>query len=249
MIWIIGGTKDSRDFIELLIKNGMKDKIIVTTATEYGGRLLENLDILVHSKRLTLEDMERFVQENKIKTVIDLSHPYAVEVSKNAINCSKKTSIQYIRYERKEIENSYKKSKIFTTIQEIKNYLDGKSGNILVTLGSNNIEYFRDIKDLDRYYFRILPKWEMVKKVEEIGILPKNIIAVQGPFSKNMNIATIDEYNIKYLITKKSGNSGGELEKLEACREKNIEIIYLDREDIEYPQCCNSFEDILKLFM
>lgn len=249
MIWIIGGTKDSRDFIELLLKNGLKDKIIVTTATEYGGKLLENLDILVHSKRLTVEDMEKFVQENKIKTIVDLSHPYAVEVSKNAISCSKKSSIQYIRYERKEIENNYEKSRTFTRIQEIKNYLDEKNGNVLVTLGSNNIEYFRDIKDLDRYYFRILPKWEMLKKVEEVGVLPKNIIAVQGPFSKNMNIATIEEYNIKYLITKKSGNSGGELEKLEACREKNIEIIYWDKEIILYPECYNSFEDILKKFV
>ena len=35
MIWVIGGTKDSRDFLE---KFASADKnIIVSTATEYGG--------------------------------------------------------------------------------------------------------------------------------------------------------------------------------------------------------------------
>ena len=40
MIWIIGGTKDSRDILERLIKETDKD-IIVSTATGYGGKLLE----------------------------------------------------------------------------------------------------------------------------------------------------------------------------------------------------------------
>ena len=37
MIWIIGGTKDSRDILEKLILNTKKD-IILSTATEYVGK-------------------------------------------------------------------------------------------------------------------------------------------------------------------------------------------------------------------
>ena len=40
MIWVIGGTKDSRDFLEKFVKYD-KD-IIVSTATEYGAKLIEN---------------------------------------------------------------------------------------------------------------------------------------------------------------------------------------------------------------
>ena len=43
MIWVIGGTKDSRDFLEKIVKS--TTDIIVTTATEYGGKLLENLPV------------------------------------------------------------------------------------------------------------------------------------------------------------------------------------------------------------
>lgn len=56
----------------------------------------------------------------------------------------------------------------------------------------------------------MLPKWDMVKKAEEQEILPKQILAMQGPFSKEMNVAMIHQYEIQYLITKKSGDTGGE---------------------------------------
>ena len=98
MIWVIGGTKDSRDFIESF---PFKEKLVVTTATEYGGKLLENIeDIKVFCKRLDLEGMNKFIEENSINKIIDLSHPYAEEVSRNAIECSRVKEIDYIRFER-----------------------------------------------------------------------------------------------------------------------------------------------------
>ncbi len=66
--------------MHLLIRN-----IIVSTATEYGGKLLEGLPVKVVSERLPLELMRGFVEKNSIKTIVDISHPYAFEVSKNAM--------------------------------------------------------------------------------------------------------------------------------------------------------------------
>ena len=40
MIWIIGGTKDSREIFEKLVEETDRS-ILVSTATEYGGKLLE----------------------------------------------------------------------------------------------------------------------------------------------------------------------------------------------------------------
>ena len=39
---------------------------------------------------------------------------------------------------------------------------------------------------------------------------------MQGPFSCEMNAATIRQTGAKYLVTKESGAAGGFLEKLEA---------------------------------
>ena len=244
MIWVIGGTKDSRVFLG---KFASADKnIIVSTATEYGGKLLEGLPVKVVSERLPLELMRGFVEKNSIKTIVDISHPYAFEVSKNAMKVAEEFSIAYYRFEREEIHIIPDRFSEFQNINDLLEYCDKLDGNILVTLGSNNIEHFSKLKNLEKFYFRILPKWDMVKRCEDNGILPKNIIAMQGPFSLNMNKAMIEQLNIKYLVTKKGGVTGGEREKIDACNEKRIEVILLDKPQIQYPNCYRNIDDLIK---
>ena len=61
MIWIIGGTKDSRIIL---------DDIVVSTATEYGGKLLEdvteNKRIHIISERLGVLQIENLILEKNI---------------------------------------------------------------------------------------------------------------------------------------------------------------------------------------
>lgn len=245
MIWVIGGTKDSRDFLEKLCKN--TTNIVVTTATEYGGKLLENLPIKVVCKKLNYSMMEEFIEAERVDMIIDLSHPYAVEVSQNALKISREKAIEYFRFEREETSFLPKKYREFEKIESVIDYLEGVEGNILVTLGSNNIPHFSMMKNLNSCYFRILPKWDMVKRCEDVGILLKNIIAMQGPFSKNMNKAMIEQYDIKYLITKQAGDTGGEREKVEAADEMGIEVVFLTRPKVEYPNCYSDIDKLLEV--
>ena len=243
MIWVIGGTKDSRDFIESF---PFKEKLVVTTATEYGGKLLENIeDIKVFCKRLDLEGMNKFIEENNINKIIDLSHPYAEEVSRNAIECSRVKEIDYIRFER---ENLVSEDGVieFSDLEFMIKYLESLEGNILVTLGSNNLHKFENIKNKSNIYFRILPKWEMIKKAEDLGILPKNIIAMQGPFSKELNFAMMRQLNIKYIVSKKGGNTGGEREKIESAKEIGAMSVMLSRPTVEYPVVFSHIEKLIK---
>ena len=243
MIWVIGGTKDSRDFIESF---PFKEKLVVTTATEYGGKLLENIEnIKVFCKRLDLEGMNKFIVENNIEKIVDLSHPYAEEVSRNAIECSRVKEIDYIRFER---ENLVSEDGVieFSELDIMIKYLEELEGNILVTLGSNNLHKFQNIKNKSNIYFRILPKWEMIKKAEDLGVLPKNIIAMQGPFSKELNVAMMRQLNIKYIVSKKGGNTGGEREKIDSAKEIGAISIMLSRPNVEYPVVFSHIEKLIK---
>ena len=185
--------------------------------------------------------MVEFIEKYHIEKVIDLSHPYASIVTSTAIEAAKIKKIEYYRFERKEIHILPKKYSEFENIEDLIGYVGKLDENILVTLGSNNIPSFKDLENLSKFYFRILPKWDMVKRCEDNNILPKNIIAMQGPFCKNMNKGMIEQYNIKYLITKKAGTTGGELEKIEACDEMGVEVIFLSRPKI---LCENFYTDI-----
>ena len=50
MDWIIGGTKDSRDFVEKIKILGADTKeIVISTVSEYGKKLAENLGTEIHT--------------------------------------------------------------------------------------------------------------------------------------------------------------------------------------------------------
>lgn len=244
MIWVIGGTKDSRDFLEKFLE--FEKNVIVSTATDYGARLLENLKVETSSEKMDKSAMLSFVEKNNIDKIIDTSHPYAFEVSKNAMEVADEKNIEYFRFEREVVDLLAKKYSKFEEIDKLLEYVEKLEGNILVTLGSNNVPLFKDLKNLSNIYFRILPKWDMVKRCEDNNILPKNIIAMQGPFSEAMNVAMIEQLKIKYLITKKAGDTGGEREKVSACDKTNVEIIYLEKKEMKYRNSYSDIDELIK---
>lgn len=239
MYWLIGGTKDARDFLnKITIKN-----IIISVATDYGKELLKDCDYEVIVKRLDKKEMKSFVEKYKIKGIIDLSHPYAIEVSKNAIE----VGIPYFRYERKLL--LYNGAREFFKIDDLVKEVDKEliDKRVLSTLGSNNILKFKEIKNKENFYTRILPMEEALVKCREAGIISKNILAMQGPFSKEFNIAILENYNIDILLTKESGYIGGELEKVEACKALGVEVFVLKRPKIEYPRVFDTLEDLIEV--
>ncbi|MGL6065196.1 MAG: precorrin-6A reductase [Fusobacteriaceae bacterium] len=245
MIWVIGGTKDSRDFIELLEKELLKTTI-VTVATEYGGKLLEEYKTNVLVGKMTVEEMRIFVTDNKIDKILDFSHPYAVEVTKNAVEIAKEKKINYMRYERKNIYETDENHISFDNLTSLIEFLGTLEDKILVTLGGNSVSEFKNLENLKNIYFRILPDVDVLKKCKDSNILAKNIFAIQGPFSKKMNKTLIEEYNIKYFVTKHSGATGGEKEKIDACNETKCKLIFLDKPSINNGS--STFDSVLELY-
>lgn len=238
MIWVIGGTSESIEFFKYISSHNISKQFLVTVISDYSKELIKEIDsnIEVFVGRLDLAGMENFLFEKKIEKIIDLSHPYAKEVTKNAVNTAKKLKIPYFRFQRESYEfntNEIKDSRFCNSVEEIVELVNKLDGNILVTLGGNCIEKFKDVKNMRNIYFRILPDYNVIKKCFEIGVLPKNIIALQGPFSKAMNKVIIEDYNISHLVTKNSGINGGEREKIEACIETKCNLIFLKRPESE----------------
>ncbi len=244
MILVLSGTSDGRKIIELLSSTGYS--VIASTATEYGGILVEpaqNITEII-SGRLEKADMEKIIREKNIQYIIDATHPYADKVSKNAIAASKFMGIQYLRFERE--GHIYDRVHYFPDYSSAVLYLKETQGNILLTTGSNNLQTFTSSLDIDRLYARVLPTYSVVKKCEELGLLPKQIIAVQGPFTKELNKAIYQNYNIKHIVTKDSGDAGGTKEKVAGAIEAGVNVVLIQRPDIEYPNICNSIEEVVE---
>ena len=100
MILVLGGTSDSLEICDRI--NRYEDlSYTLSVTTSYGEDLARRHAKNVITGKLTKEDMVRFIEKNNINKIIDATHPYAIEVSKNAIQCAKELNIDYLRYERK----------------------------------------------------------------------------------------------------------------------------------------------------
>ncbi|MFZ5969795.1 MAG: precorrin-6A reductase [Bacillota bacterium] len=244
MIMILSGTLEGREIVSGLVEK--KLPVMVSTATAYGGSLIppsEHCTVL--SKKLSEEEMRQLFHERQVKVLVDVTHPYAAEVSQNAMKACQALGIVYFRYHRQDSVVAEEESVMrFPTYEMAADYLAGTDGNILLATGSKTLGVFTGKISRERIFPRILPTSQMVEKCEGLGIKPSNIIAMQGPFSQAMNVEMIKMYNIRYLVTKDSGDVGGTKEKLMAAALTNTRVIMIERPQIDY---VNVYENIGEL--
>ena len=247
MILVLGGTSDSTRICSLL--NEMNKEYIASVTTQYGADLANKVAKNVVIKRMDIEYMTNFMKENKIDLVIDSTHPYAVEVSKNAIEVTDILDINYIRYERKSLleELEYDKVIKVKNTEEAYKKANEIGQNIFLGTGSKTIKEYADNLKNKKIVARVLPTSEVIKMCEDAGLNADNIIAMKGPFSEAINEETYKHYNIDLVITKESGIEGGFLEKVNAAKNLGIPVIVITREKLNYPNVVNYIDNIKEL--
>lgn len=64
---------------------------------------------------------------------------------------------------------------------------------------------------------------------EAAHIPHKNILALQGPFSYALNRALLEQFSIRFLVTKDGGAAGGFAEKAQAAADTGVQLIVIRR--------------------
>ena len=227
-ILIFAGTIEGRKLTEYLAKNNVC--VYVSVATEYGETLIEEKEnIHVSAKRMTTEDMELYIKDNKINYVVDATHPYAVEVTENIKSACEKTAVEYLRLIRKS-DDTDSNFLVVESVEEAAEYLCNTSGNILLTTGSKELAKYTIIPDYkERVFARVLSTANVAAECAKLGFEGKNLICMQGPFSEELNYAMLKQIDAKYLVTKDTGKQGGFEEKINAAARAGVKVILVSR--------------------
>ena len=245
-ILIFGGTTEGRQLCNFLKKNRIN--FTLSVATDYGKFLMDN-DIQIIQQRLNSEQMKEYIKRDCYTLVIDATHPYATEVTQNIEKACYDTATDCIRIVR---ERSIAGEGVtsFETSEDIIRYLNSKEGNILLGTGSKDIELYKQLKNHhERIFVRILPMIESINSCLEVGIKNSNIICMQGPFTKEMDIACIRHTKARYMVTKNSGAAGGFAEKIAAAKETGIELLVIsakEEEGLSYEEAVQYLEGKFK---
>jgi precorrin-6A/cobalt-precorrin-6A reductase len=237
MIWVVGGTSNATEICERLATEAYR--VLVSVTTDYGRQISEFQGIEVVQGKLSLVEMEQLIQNHHIRLVVDASHPFAAEVSANAMLAAKATGVPYLRFERANAR--FEKATYVESYEQAVAYLAHKTGNILLTIGSKFVAKFIPL-GVERLFARVLSTSDSVALCEQAGLNPVNVIAMCGVGSVTLNLALLNEFDICFLITKESGAEGGLPEKLEAANKAGAELIIIQRPAINYPEVYSDYE-------
>lgn len=243
MILILGGTKDAREIKDELSK--YFNEIYVSVTTEFGAELLSFENTIIGE--MSSLEMENFIKQKNIKFLIDATHPFAEIASKNAMQASENCNIKYIRFERKNAKIGYENAVFANSHSEAVDYLKNIDGNIFLTIGSKALPLYVNNLDIKKIFARVLPSYKIVKICEDLGLLSNQIIAINGAFSRQLNFEMIKFTNAKIIVTKESGEVGGEIEKIEAAKMAGIKALIVKRPQIAYKNLCDKIEKVLEV--
>lgn len=231
-ILLFAGTTEGRWLAKSL--QGLNISVYVSTATEYGKECVEGgCNIEVIAGRMDEKAITCFLIEHNIGLTVDATHPFAKAVTENIKNACKTCHVEYIRCLRE--EQTYKESQLGhvvfkDSVEEAVEYLQGREGKVFLTTGSKELNLYTRLADYkERCYVRVLSTKEAVEESVALGFQGPHLIAMQGPFSKELNVAMLKYTQAKYFVTKESGKNGGFQEKLEAAKEAGVILIVIVR--------------------
>ena len=228
IVRVFAGTTEGRLLCEWLAARGMRARAYA--ATEYGGELIGELPgVEAHTGRLDEQEMEAELSGAAI--VVDATHPFASLASANIRAAAKATGARYVRLRREE-EAVPDDVVVAGSVAEAARMLAHAAGRALLTTGSKELAPYTRIEGFEkRFFMRVLPTVDAVEKCARAGFPPSRIIAMQGPFTRELNAAMLRQVGASWLVAKDSGSVGGTDEKIAAARDVGARCILIARPD------------------
>lgn len=165
----------------------------------------------------------KYLEEEKIDSVIDATHPFAAKISQNAAVATEKLGLPRLMLVRPawkpiqgdewlEVEN----------IQAAAAILPDFASRVFLTIGRQEVTAFAQLENI----------WFLMRMIEKPSsdiVLPKGLLLFErGPFNKDLEKQLLNQHNIDTVVSK---NSGGDATyaKIIAARELGIKVVMVKR--------------------
>lgn len=247
-IGLFAGTTEGRILAEYLAGTDLETDVFV--ATEYGREELSQVQgekLVVFDGRMDEREMEARFLERTYDLVLDATHPYAANVTENIRAACEKTGTKFLRVLRDGGSQFFKASKnraagesaartedsgpvYVESAEDAVRFLAGTEGNVFVTTGSKELAAFCELPGWEkRVYARVLSLAKVVEECAALGFQGSHLIAMQGPFSEELNTAMLKSVKAAWMVTKESGRAGGFEEKKNAALRLGVGLVIIGR--------------------
>ncbi len=220
---ILGGTTEATTLAQIISKTNINARL------SYAGRV-SRLRSSPIKKRVGgfggIPGLVDYLKSEQITHVVDATHPFAVQMSKNAIAACSMASIPLVALTRPPWQKKQGDKWInVPNIEAAVQYLNQPKKRVLLAIGRQNLSLFH-AQPHHNYILRLVDPPE-----EPLKFPNHSIILSKGPFTVKNDLALFKEHKIELVLAKNSGGDGA-YSKIEVARILGLPVIMVDRPKI-----------------
>ena len=220
---ILGGTTEASSLAEYISKTDVKATI------SYAGRV-ERIRQQPIPKRIGgfggITGLVRYLKSENITHVVDATHPFASQMSQNAIAACQQADLPLVALTRPAWQaQSGDQWHHVKDIPAAAAALPAEARRIMLAIGRMHLSQFYHRPE----HFYLL---RLVDEPDIAPTFPQMAMEIsRGPFTTADDIALMARHDINLIVAKNAGGKGA-YAKIAAARERGIEVIMIDRPQI-----------------
>jgi precorrin-6A/cobalt-precorrin-6A reductase len=183
--------------------------------------------------------LQAYLQTERISHVVDATHPFAAQMSSNAVQACAAAGMPLLALERPAWQAQG--GDVWTHVADIATAvqaLPAEPARVFLAIGKQNLKPF----------LACAQHWYLLRLVDPVLDLPAargHVVLDRGPFTLQGDRALLQAHGITHIVSKNSGGAGAEA-KLVAARELGLPVILIDRPHIPSRHTVGSVTEVLR---
>ncbi|MDA7966408.1 cobalt-precorrin-6A reductase [Ruegeria sp.] len=216
---ILGGTTEANALAKAVSEQG------VAAIYSYAGRV-ENPRPQPLPVRVGgfggVDGLAAYIRENEISHVVDATHPFAAQMSRNAVEACGVAQAPLAALTRPawtaQLGDDWR---LVPDVAGAVAALDGASQRVFLAVGRMHLE---DFATQPQHHY-------LLRLVDEPGALPLpncDVVVSRGPFTQSDDRALMQRHGTELVVSKNAGGTGARA-KLDAARALGVPVLMIDR--------------------
>lgn len=239
-VLVLGGTLDASRLAQALAQMGV-DGIF-----SYAGRthapIAQPLPTRVGGFG-GVAGLQAFVQAERITHVVDATHPFAAQMSSNAVQACAGASVPLLALER--LAWQAQSGDVWQHVPDIAaavQALPAEPARVFLAIGRKHVAPFLACAQ-HWYLLRLVDP--VVDSVLDLPAERGHVVLDRGPFIVEGDRALLQAHRITHVVSKNSGGAGAQA-KLIAARERGLPVILIDRPFIPARPTASTVEGVCR---
>ena len=265
---ILGGTREAYDLAECLVEQFSPEQLTVITSlagvTENPklpagevriGGFAATYGTVGKSGRNSILGLQKYLLQEKITLLVNATHPFAIQISENALAAATELALPYLRLTRPPwLKHSGDQWIEVPDLAAAADYLKTKSLDtnsglskeiVFLTTGNRGLELFQQCRNYN-FVVRTVELPQSIESATGNSVWEQaEFLQARGPFSLEHELALFRQYQISLLVSK---NSGGDstYAKIEVARKLEIPVLMVARPEVNSTDQCWKVNQVLE---